>query len=120
MQVKFLSRTHYPLRNMRAGRNDAARMRSRRTLSEKKMSDAIHFFFEDKPIVALRGQSVAAALMAAGERCLRIDESGNPKGALCGIGVCWECRCSIDGATNTRACMTPVKPGMIVRRQMGV
>jgi predicted molibdopterin-dependent oxidoreductase YjgC len=86
----------------------------------KTMSDAIQIYFDDKPIVTREGQSVAAALMAAGERCLRIDEAGNPKGVLCGIGVCWECRCSIDGATNTRACMTSVRSGMIVRRQTGV
>jgi predicted molibdopterin-dependent oxidoreductase YjgC len=84
------------------------------------MSETVQFIFDDTPIVARAGQSVAAALIAAGERCLRIDEAGNPKGVLCGIGVCWECRCSIDGVTNTRACMTAVKPGMVVRRQVGV
>lgn len=84
------------------------------------MSETVQFLFNDTPIEARSGQSVAAALIAAGERCLRIDEAGNPKGVLCGIGVCWECRCSIDGVTNTRACMTPVRPGMVVRRQVGV
>ena len=68
----------------------------------------------------LQGQSVAAALLDAGERCLRIDEAGNPKGAVCGIGVCWECRCSIDGVPDTRACVTEARPGMIVRRQHGL
>jgi hypothetical protein len=84
------------------------------------MSETVQFSFNDTPIVARAGQSVAAALIASGERCLRIDEAGNPKGVLCGIGVCWECRCNIDGVTNTRACMTLVRPGMVVRRQVGV
>jgi len=84
------------------------------------MSDTVQFLFNDTPVVARVGQSVAAALIAAGERCLRIDEEGNPKGVLCGIGVCFECRCTINGVTNTRACMTPVAPGMVVRRQVGV
>ncbi len=78
------------------------------------------FYFEGKPIAARPGQSVAAALMAAGQRCLRYDEAGNPKGAVCGIGVCWECRCSINGLPDRRACITPVEPGMVVRRQRGV
>lgn len=78
------------------------------------------FSFEGRPVSAREGQSVAAALLSAGERCLRIDESGNPKGAVCGIGVCWECRCTIDGLADTRACMTPARPGMIVRRQQGL
>jgi 2Fe-2S iron-sulfur cluster binding domain len=78
------------------------------------------FSFEGKIIPALEGQSVAAALLAAGERCLRIDEAGNPKGAVCGIGFCWECRCSIDGVPDTRACMTRARPDMLVRRQRGL
>jgi predicted molibdopterin-dependent oxidoreductase YjgC len=78
------------------------------------------FLFEGRSVPACEGQSVAAALIAAGERCLRIDETGRPKGAVCGIGVCWECRCSIDGRADVRACMTPARPGMIVRRQQGL
>jgi len=78
------------------------------------------FSFEGKAVFAKDGQSVAAALLAAGERCLRIDEAGNPKGAVCGIGTCWECRCSIDGVPDRRACMTPARPGLIVRRQRGL
>lgn len=84
------------------------------------MPPDFHFDFEGRRIPAREGQSVAAALMAAGQRCLRIDEAGNPKGAVCGIGVCWECRCSIDGVPDVRACMTPAKEGMVVRRQRGV
>jgi len=84
------------------------------------MSVEIHFTFEGRPIRALEGQSVAAALLAAGERCLRIDEAGNPKGAVCGIGFCWECRCSIDGVPDTRACMTEARSGMVVTRQQGL
>jgi predicted molibdopterin-dependent oxidoreductase YjgC len=84
------------------------------------MGSAFHFFFEGRSIDAREGQSVAAALIAAGERCLRIDAAGQPKGAVCGIGVCWECRCSIDGSADIRACMTQVQPGMIVMRQQGL
>lgn len=78
------------------------------------------FSFEGKTVAAREGQSVAAALIAAGEKCLRIDEAGNPKGVVCAIGVCWECRCVIDGTPDTRACMTPARPGMVIRRQNGL
>ena len=84
------------------------------------MPSEFQFTFEGKPVAAREGQSVAAALIAAGERCLRVDEAGNAKGAVCGIGFCWECRCSIDGVPDIRACMTPARPGMIVRRQRGL
>jgi hypothetical protein len=84
------------------------------------MSTRFEFSFEGKPVTAHEGQSVAAALLEAGERCLRIDEAGNAKGAVCAIGVCWECRCSIDGVPDTRACVTEARPRMIVRRQHGL
>ena len=84
------------------------------------MPSTFEFTFEGKPVRAREGQSVAAALLEAGERWLRIDEAGNAKGAVCGIGVCWECRCSIDGVPDVRACVTEARAGMIVRRQQGL
>jgi hypothetical protein len=68
------------------------------------MPTRFEFSFEGKPVAAHEGQSVAAALLEAGERCLRIDEAGNAKGAVCGIGVC----------------IAEARPGMIVRRQHGL
>jgi predicted molibdopterin-dependent oxidoreductase YjgC len=78
------------------------------------------FSFEGQLVTAREGQSVAAALIAAGIRSLRIDEAGNPKGAVCCIGFCYECRCRIDGAADRRACMTQAQPGMRVERQQGL
>ena len=78
------------------------------------------FTFEDQPMRARTGQSVDAALIENGIKTLRIDEFGNPKGLLCGIGYCFECRCVIDGEPDRRACMIEAKPGMLVRRQRGL
>lgn len=82
--------------------------------------DRYAFSFDGRPVMAHEGQSVAAALLACGIRSLRIDEAGNPKGVLCGIGFCFECRCRIDGEPDRRACMTPARPGMRVERQQGL
>ena len=87
---------------------------------DSRLSTTFQFSFEGRAIAAREGQSVAAALIEAGERCLRIDEAGNAKGAVCGIGACWECRCTIDGVPDTRACVTEARSGMIVRRQQGL
>ena len=55
------------------------------------MSTSFEFSFEGKPITAQEGQSVAAALLDAGERCLRIDEAGNAKGgAARETGLKWQ------------------------------
>ena len=78
------------------------------------------FYFEDEPIEAWEGESVAGALTAAGEISLRTAEDGGHRGLVCGIGVCWECRCVIDERPNTRACMVPAARGMRVYRQKGL
>lgn len=78
------------------------------------------FNFEGAKISFLSGQSVGAALVAASVPWLRSAEDGTPRGLTCGIGVCWECRCVINGRANTRACMTMAQPGMLVRRQKGL
>jgi predicted molibdopterin-dependent oxidoreductase YjgC len=65
-------------------------------------------------IPARPGQSVAAALVAAGIRLLRRSpRNGEPRGALCMMGVCQECLVRIDGRLQ-QACMTRVVPGMSV------
>jgi len=35
------------------------------------------------------------------------------------MGVCFECLIEIDGMPNRQACLTPVREGMVVRRQQG-
>ena len=82
--------------------------------------NTLTFTFEGRPITAHEGQSVAAALIEAGIRSLRVDEAGHHKGALCCIGYCFECRCRIDGEPDRRACMTEARPGMKVERQKGL
>ena len=92
----------------------------RRLDAGKGAADAFTFSFEGCEIPARAGESVGAALLAAGVLCLRHAEDGAPRGMLCGIGVCWECRCVIDGRPNSRACMVEARPGMTVRRQEGL
>ena len=63
---------------------------------------------------AIAGESIAAALIAAGKLDFRRDKSGAPRGPLCGMGVCLECEVVVDGAVK-RACLTKVSLGMVVR-----
>ena len=65
--------------------------------------------------MAYQGETVGAALAALGQRAVRLSEKyGDLRGLFCGMGVCQECRVSVDGVPNVRACMTPVSPGMRV------
>lgn len=60
------------------------------------------------------GVSVAAALLNAGVAVFRRSIAGEPRGPLCGMGTCQECRATIDGRAHVRACMTQVEDGMTV------
>ena len=75
------------------------------------------FDFEGRPIAALPGEPLGAALLAAGERVCRRTPSGAPRGLFCGIGVCQDCLVTVDGVPNRRACMTAARRGATVECQ---
>lgn len=53
--------------------------------------------------------SLAAALENEGRRELRRSVSGEPRGVLCGMGICFECRVTVEGIPHRRACMEMVE-----------
>lgn len=64
---------------------------------------------------AFEGESVAAALLAAGRRGLRVTpRHGDRRGMYCGIGLCFECVMVVDGEPSVRTCLTPVRQGLVV------
>jgi hypothetical protein len=66
------------------------------------------------------GQSVAAALIAAGVRSWRRTRvEDRPRGAFCGIGICFDCLATINGVPNRRACLVEARPGDVVTTQAG-
>jgi predicted molibdopterin-dependent oxidoreductase YjgC len=80
----------------------------------------VKFYFNEQEVRGFIGQSVAAALLAQGDRILRktrFNEKG--RGVFCGIGVCFDCLVVIDGISNQRACITEIKAGMKVQTQVG-
>lgn len=59
------------------------------------------------------GTSVAAALALGGDGCSRTSVSGRRRAPLCGMGICQECRVTIDGRRRL-ACQTLCQDGMHV------
>jgi len=83
-------------------------------------AEVIRFVYEGSEVIAQPGDSVAAALLLAGETSLRTTPvSGLRRAPYCMMGVCFECLMEIDGVGNRQACLTPVTAGMQVRRQNG-
>jgi D-hydroxyproline dehydrogenase subunit gamma len=63
------------------------------------------------------GSVVSAAMLAAGEPC-RTSITGEPRTALCGMGICFECRAVVDGVTQLRTCQLICRGGMRVDTQL--
>jgi predicted molibdopterin-dependent oxidoreductase YjgC len=60
------------------------------------------------------GTTVVAALALAGVNGARVSVRGEPRAALCGMGVCQECRVTIDGRAHALACQTLCREGLTV------
>lgn len=80
----------------------------------------LQFTFDGQSVTAIPGQSIGAALLAAGQRSLRKTRfNKKDRGIFCGIGVCFDCLVVVDGVSNQRACLIEVKSGMKVQKQDG-
>jgi glycine/D-amino acid oxidase-like deaminating enzyme len=75
---------------------------------------AISFQFNDRAIGGLEGETIAAALSAAGVTTLRHTPSGAPRGLFCGMGACFDCVVTVNGRIGQRACLTQATDGMSV------
>lgn len=66
-------------------------------------------------VEAFSGESLAAVLFAESRRALgRTAKQAALRGYYCGMGVCWDCRVTVNGRSNQRACRTEARPGMRV------
>lgn len=66
------------------------------------------------PVTVPNGATVAVAVAIAGQPC-RNSVTGQPRSAFCGMGICYECRVTIDGKHHCRSCQIVSQPGMDVR-----
>ncbi len=90
-------------------------------LEELDTSREVTIWFDGRPVSALEGEPVAAALLNAGVRAFRTTpRRGEPRGIFCAIGRCTDCMMIVDGVPNTRTCITPVHEGMQVKTQHGL
>ena len=65
-------------------------------------------------LIVPEGTMVAAALARAGVTTVRRSVSGEPRGPVCGMGVCGECRVTVDGTPEQLSCQIPCTEGMEV------
>jgi hypothetical protein len=61
------------------------------------------------------GSMVSAAVAIAGASKFRKSVTGQPRGPLCGMGICFECRVTINGRAHCKSCQIPCEVGMEVQ-----
>ncbi len=66
------------------------------------------------PLTVASGTTVAVAILMTGAP-VRRSVTGEPRGPLCGMGVCFECRATIDETPHQRSCQILCANGMDVR-----
>jgi predicted molibdopterin-dependent oxidoreductase YjgC len=81
---------------------------------------SVRLVVDGRAVTAAPGDSVAAALLAAGVvACRTTPVSGAPRAPYCMMGVCFDCLVTIDGVGSRQACLTRVRDGMVVETQQG-
>jgi len=78
------------------------------------MRDAVQMKVNGVTVRVPRGSTVAAAVLLAGRSTFRRSVSGELRGPLCGMGICFECRVAIDGQLHVRSCQMLCREGMEV------
>ena len=72
---------------------------------------------DGRSVNVAQGSSVVAAIALAGggaEVVTRRSVGGAARGPLCGMGVCQECRVTIDGVRHVLSCQTLCVQGMSI------
>jgi D-hydroxyproline dehydrogenase subunit gamma len=77
--------------------------------------DAVTVIVNGQPVRVPPGASAAAAVAMAGVSAFRSSVTGAPRGPLCGMGMCFECRATVDGVPNVRTCRTVCREGMEIK-----
>lgn len=82
--------------------------------------DAVRLTVDGRGVEARAGESIAAAMLAAGiGHCRTTPVSGAPRAPYCMMGVCFDCLVVVDGVGNRQGCMIEVAEGMAVQTQHG-
>jgi hypothetical protein len=79
------------------------------------MNTDLQIHLNGKPLMVPAGTVVAAAIALAGGMAFKRSVGGEPRAPLCGMGICMECRVTINGETQCRSCQRLCENGMDVR-----
>jgi len=80
------------------------------------MPDSVTIWINGVPVQMQPESMVSAALLKAGVPCRR-SVAGESRTALCGMGICFECRATVNGEPHRRTCQLICREGMVVESE---
>lgn len=84
-------------------------------MSSHRANALIHVTLDGRSVEVMAGTTVVAALAMHGPRGTRTSVSGEARTALCGMGICQECRVTVDGRAHVLACQTLCREGQVIQ-----
>jgi sarcosine oxidase subunit alpha len=85
-------------------------------MPEQMRPEQIQITINQQPMTVAAGSTVAVAIALASLPC-RTSITGEPRGPLCAMGICFECRATVNGIAHSRTCQLLCEPAMDIRTQ---
>ncbi len=79
------------------------------------MADSITLFVNGAQVTVPEGSLVSTAVFLSGAPSFRRSVTGEPRAPLCGMGLCYECRVTINAQAHCRSCQIVCQERMEVR-----
>ncbi len=79
------------------------------------MPETIALSVNGHRLIVPEGSTVATAISLSGATTFRRSVTNQPRAPLCGMGICFECRVTINGQPHARSCQIVCRSGMEVR-----
>ena len=113
------TRTNEVLEVVAADAEEASvRLDAPRRRADRPLEGDLTFAFAGWKVTGFEGDTIASAAFAAGKRVFsRSFKYHRPRGLLCCSGHCPNCMMTVDGVPNVRACVEPIRDGMVVEGQ---
>jgi sarcosine oxidase subunit alpha len=80
------------------------------------MPESVTIYLNGRTVTVAADSVVSAAFLSLDGPC-RISATGEPRTAMCGMGICFECRAVVDGIAHQRTCQLLCREGMRVETQ---
>jgi D-hydroxyproline dehydrogenase subunit gamma len=81
------------------------------------MSETVTITVNEKEVTVSNETIVASAVIIAGFTSFRKSVTGDSRAPICGMGICFECRVTIDGVRHSRSCQTLCREGMTIETE---